>query len=237
MSRTNREPEYHRRIREKTEKDQQTAKTKRQESDNKYNTEKVTAAIKRVEEELGRTNNEQTPQKKRDRCWERFGFLGLWFAGFVGIAAICVGTHDASEQRGVMQGQLEIAQKTLVMTERPWLYVNGNIEFVVLNYRSGNDVTGFRVSTNIKNMGNAIAIDAEVNGVVKASRTRPDYVANIDTPNIDTRDIPCGWITPSRGPIREKLAIPPQKDQGLYFDGSVDPGSLVGTSRKIPNCQ
>ena len=38
--------------------------------------------------------------------WEVLGVMGLWIAAAVGIAAIYIGTHDASEQRGVMQGQL-----------------------------------------------------------------------------------------------------------------------------------
>jgi hypothetical protein len=113
MLRGNGDPEYRRRIREKAEKDQQIAETERREANNKYNIEKIAAAIERVGQKLDRTNDEQTPQKKSDRRWERFGFLGLWFAGFVGIAAILVGTHDSSEQRGVMQGQLNTMQSAV----------------------------------------------------------------------------------------------------------------------------
>jgi hypothetical protein len=126
MSRANQEPEpeYRRRIREKAEKDQQTAEAERQKSNNEYNIHQITAAIKRVQQELGRANDEHTPQKKSDRRWEKFGFFGLWFAGFVGIAAIWFGTHDAREQRGSMQTQLDEIHDEFVSTQRPWVSVD-----------------------------------------------------------------------------------------------------------------
>ena len=114
MPRGNREPEYRRRIREKAEKYQYSAQAKERESTEKRNSDKIGSAIKRIEQELRRTNDEHTPQKNRDRCWERFGFLGLWFAGVVGVVAILVGTYDAQKQRVVMSDQLtEMATQRL----------------------------------------------------------------------------------------------------------------------------
>jgi hypothetical protein len=114
MLRGNGDPEYRRRIREKAEKDQHSTQAKERESAEKRNRDDVSSAIQRIEQELRRTNDEHTPQKNRDRYWERFGFLGLWFAGLVGVVAILVATYDAEKQRGVMQGQLtEMATQRL----------------------------------------------------------------------------------------------------------------------------
>jgi hypothetical protein len=119
------EPEYRRRIREKAEKDQHASEAAKREAKNEGYLGNITVVIQRVEQELQRveqeirtSNDEHTPQKNRDRCWERFGFLGLWFAGIVGIAAIFFGTRDAGEQRKVMQDQLAAMQSAMQQTER-----------------------------------------------------------------------------------------------------------------------
>jgi hypothetical protein len=57
-------PEYRRRIREKAEKDQQTAETERREANNKYNIEKIAAAIERVGQKLDRTNDDKLPKRQ-----------------------------------------------------------------------------------------------------------------------------------------------------------------------------
>jgi hypothetical protein len=114
MSRTNREPEYRLRIREKAEKDKNESEKKRQKAQTESHTSNITAAIHRIKEALERASDEETPQKKRERYWERAGIVGLWAAAAVGVAAIWIGSSDSSKQRGVMQGQL-----TAMQSDRP----------------------------------------------------------------------------------------------------------------------
>lgn len=127
MPRSNREPEYRRRIREKTTQDQERAEAEERESADKNHREKLTAAIRRVEQELSRSNDEDTPHKKNERWWNKWEVLGLWAAAAVGIVAIWFGTHDAGEQRGVMQRQLtsmEDQLKEMQVEQRPYIGID-----------------------------------------------------------------------------------------------------------------
>ena len=106
MSRINREPEYRRRIREKAEKEEQKSADERQETAKRADIHEIVAAIKAIDQKYDRESHKHNTRHKWDRLWEVLGVMGLWIAAAVGIAAIYIGTHDASEQRGVMQGQL-----------------------------------------------------------------------------------------------------------------------------------
>lgn len=124
MSRTNREPEYRRRIRQKAEQDQQNADTKRQKAADNSKYYEIIRSIYAVFQEYQRHNNERRAREQGDRFWEIAGVAGLWLAAAVGIAAITVGTKDAIEQRRVMQGQLSITQNQFTATERPWISID-----------------------------------------------------------------------------------------------------------------
>src|ERR1700730_8994016 len=106
MPRRYSEPEYRRRIREKAEQHKREAENKERGTAEKSYIEHVASAIHRIEQELNRANNENAPEKKRDRYWERGGIVGLCAAAAVGISAIWIGTHDADKQRSVMESQL-----------------------------------------------------------------------------------------------------------------------------------
>jgi hypothetical protein len=88
------EPEYRRRIREKREENQRKAQTEEWKAAQERNVEKITAAIHRVKQELNRSNDENQPQRKSDRRWERAGVVGLWAAAAVGTTAIYIGSSD-----------------------------------------------------------------------------------------------------------------------------------------------
>jgi hypothetical protein len=110
----NGEPKYRRRIREKTDENKHEAEAKERETKEERRIGDLTAAIQRVEQELNRANNERTPEKKRDRLWERFGVVGLWAAAAVGVTAIWIASYEAGKQRRIaerqmitMRGQLE----------------------------------------------------------------------------------------------------------------------------------
>src|ERR1700730_18415529 len=118
MLRCNGDPEYRRRIREKTRQNQESAHRKRDEASREGDIKQITAAIHRVEQELNRTNDENAPEKKRDRYWERGGIVGLWAAAAVGVAAIWIGNHDAYKQRTVMESQLGEMRSASEATKR-----------------------------------------------------------------------------------------------------------------------
>jgi hypothetical protein len=113
--------------------------------------------------------------------------LGLWFAGFVGIAAILVGTHDSSEQRGVMQGQLNTMQSAvgqsgetiatmkaqadimrgqlneMEIARRPW--VTADIKIVgQLTMRDGGSVE-IQTIIILRNPGQTPATETSIDGV------------------------------------------------------------------------
>src|SRR5260221_5386499 len=122
MPRSYREPEYRRRIRDKAAQKKDDTEAEERKTSDKGHIENLAAAIHRVEHELCRSNDESAPEKKRIRRWEKGGVIGLWAAAGVGVAAIWFGTHDASQQRGVMQGQLDEMQAE----QRPWVYAENN---------------------------------------------------------------------------------------------------------------
>lgn len=115
---SNSEPEYLRRAREEAEKDKRETQRKEQETAKERQIENLTAAIHSVEQEFKRRNDEHTPEKYRDRLWQRGGTVGLWVAAIVGLIAICVGNSDSTKQRGVMETTLD----EMRAEQRPWVY-------------------------------------------------------------------------------------------------------------------
>jgi hypothetical protein len=126
------------------------------ESNNESYIEKISAGINRVEQELSRANDENTPHKKWDRRWARAGVLGLWAAALVGLLAIFVATHDAWRQRDAMDQQLAIMQAQ----QRAWIAVEppqtiGPLEFDDSDHRNGSLTATFV----LKNVGHEPAVD------------------------------------------------------------------------------
>lgn len=115
------EPEYRRRIREKAEEYKKKANDERNRATQSANVHEIVLAIKAIDQKYDCERHQQHARHKWDRFWEVMGVIGLWLAAGVGVAAICIGTRDASEQRTVMQGQL-------VAQDRPWLYIVGDID-------------------------------------------------------------------------------------------------------------
>src|SRR6266436_40516 len=117
MSRVNNEPEYRRRIRKKAEKDQQKAETERQKATDNTKQYEIIRSIYTIFHEYQRHYDEDRSRKQGDRFWEIAGVAALLLAAAVGVAAILVGTNDASEQRGAMQRQLT----EMRIERRPWM--------------------------------------------------------------------------------------------------------------------
>ena len=153
MLRTDREPEYRRRIREKAEKYEKEANDKRNLADKISNIHEIVLAIRAINQNYESERHKEQTRKRWDRVWEVAGVAGLWIAAAVRIAAIWVGTHDASEQHGVLQ-------KTLVMSERPWLYMNGRLVTVST---VGTPIAA-RSTGPLTNLGKAIATKIQASG-------------------------------------------------------------------------
>jgi hypothetical protein len=103
-------PEYRRRIRENAQKHKESADKERQKAERESEHEDLATAIHAVEQELHRSSDENAPQKKSDRRWERAGIIGLWAAAIVGVVAIIMGNLDSGRQLDEMQAE-----------QRPWI--------------------------------------------------------------------------------------------------------------------
>jgi hypothetical protein len=154
VPRSYREPEYRRRVRERTAQQERDTATEKREAAEKDYREKLTAAVHRVEQELNRSNDEADPQKKRIRCWEKSGVIGLWAAAAVGVGAVWFGTYDASQQRGVTQRQLTEMQTDSAI-RRAELEPKIRISLALPPGNFG----GWAVQTEFVNTGKTDAID------------------------------------------------------------------------------
>jgi hypothetical protein len=94
--------------------------TKEWETAEENRASELSAAIHRIEEELRRTNNQDSPHKRRERWWNKWEVLGLWAAAAAGVLAIVVSSCDSHEQRQVMAGQLDEMRNG----QRPWISID-----------------------------------------------------------------------------------------------------------------
>jgi hypothetical protein len=101
-------------------KDQPDSYTEGSEASNKCDPKQIIAALHCIKQELNRSNDENSPQKKCDRRWERGGIVGLWFAAIVGLIAVCVSSRDAEEQRGAMNQQLT----AMIGSQRAYVFLS-----------------------------------------------------------------------------------------------------------------
>lgn len=178
----NGEPEYRWRRRQEAEKNENQANREWDKATQDTNIRKIITSIDRIVEYLDRAEDEHSPKNQDDRRWKRREVLGLWAAAAVGVGAVWFGNHDATEQRIVMQGQLdEMAESKrnsdrsaneqlaalkaqvnamkaeMELTERPWVHIK-NIEFtapILFNE------TGIIISINmiIENIGHYPAMN------------------------------------------------------------------------------
>ncbi len=227
MSWNNREPEYRRRIRKKAAKDQHKAANERYEASQSSYVDKIVAAINTIYQHYYRETHKEHTRKKWDRFWEVMGVIGLWLAAGVGATAIWIGTNDASKQRNLMRDQSNVMNKTLVMSERPWLYIKGNINFS--NVQADKNI-GFVASADVQNSGNTIATNTVIAAQIKSVRRTDGFP-------IHPKDIPCGYPT-NPLPIFQNLgptaAVLPKREQNISFSGSVVANTLVANpSRRL----
>jgi hypothetical protein len=155
-----REPEYRRRVRDKTAEDQKAAEREWQEAAQDARIEKIIGSVERLVQQVDRYTDEKAPENKRKGRWERAEVIGLWAAAFVGVAAIWYGTHDASESRKLMQVQLDEMQAE----RRPWVDISVDIQQVQLSW----SVNGVQADTVLSalNSGNSPASNAGAGSVI-----------------------------------------------------------------------
>jgi hypothetical protein len=124
MPRVYRDPEYRRRVREKTEQDRRQTNEERKEADYKYDREQIILSIKSIEQELNRGHDENHPQRKRRQLWNNAGVVGLWLAAVTAIWAILAAKCSADKQYNAMMGQQWVMQGQLDEMrneQRPWV--------------------------------------------------------------------------------------------------------------------
>ncbi len=124
---TNQEPEYRRRIRQRAEQEERAAEREHDEAAENTHVDKVVTPLERAVEKLDSQANESGAENKRERPWKRAEVIGLWAAAFVGVAAVCIGSRDANQQRKVMHDQLTTMQGQLNemrSEQRPWMSIS-----------------------------------------------------------------------------------------------------------------
>ena len=118
--RFDREPEYRRRLRQKAEQQQSNAQHKEWETAQESRTNELSAAVHRIEEELRRANDQDSPHKRSERWWNKWEVLGLWAAAAIGALAVIISSCDSHRQRDVMTWQLD----EMKIDHRPWISVS-----------------------------------------------------------------------------------------------------------------
>jgi hypothetical protein len=152
MSRSYREPEYRRRLREEAQNEQHETGAKQRHRDYQKAIKRIIDAICAITKQRQRDKQDEPRQRRYDRLFQGGEILALVAAAIVGVVAIRVGTMDSKKQRGIMQGQLTemqaasrkaddtiVALKTqaeimrgqlnvsrdeFTATERPWISVD-----------------------------------------------------------------------------------------------------------------
>lgn len=153
------EPEYRKRQRERREQDarKQNATVERnQEAAEEL--KRIRAAVQNIERELHAANDEETPRRRRERCWNHSGTVGLWAAAIVGSLAIYSSTHDSDKQRAAMKSQLDEMQ----VEERAWVSIAGDqaaVEGASMDNQGG---LNFELGAMLRNTGKAPAVHVYV---------------------------------------------------------------------------
>jgi len=131
-----------------------------------------------------RNRTENRHYRNPNIAWARRAFWVVFFytaATFVLLFVNYLVVNAAREQARLMRDQLEVAQKTLVMSQRPWLYVKGNINFVM------GTADNETLNAEIENNGNVIATDVIIISGYISQRIFGGYVFN----QVNGKDISC----------------------------------------------
>jgi len=148
--------EYRRRIRKKAKKQKRESQRERDESAKDARVNKIIATIDSLGEHLDRRRDKSTSEKRSERRWQHAEVIGLWVAAAVGVGAIWVSSHDASQQLSAMQRQLDAMEAD----QRPWLRVITQIrEPISITEWSGTKSITVPLRFNIENFGKSPAVN------------------------------------------------------------------------------
>ncbi len=121
------EPDYRRRRREKTEKDQKSAEREHDKAAEQSYVEQIISAIRGVIQNLSRQHDEDDSEKEWERTWRKLEVFGLWFAAGVGLLAVIISSCDSHRQ-------LHEAHISLIASERAFVFVR---EFQAVSLKDG----------------------------------------------------------------------------------------------------
>jgi hypothetical protein len=155
---------------------QEKAEAKRQKAEQHSDRQEIVSALQRVAEQdkaahyhtkrgerFHRIVEKLTFRLERRKYWlEVAGTAGLWSAAAVGLAAIIVASHDASEQNRAMRDQQDIMKRQMVLMEadqRPWLKPLFKILAPLIFDSQGLQL---RLSGETTNIGKSPAFDAQL---------------------------------------------------------------------------
>jgi hypothetical protein len=159
------EPEYRRRRREEAKENQRSADRERDEATKNSHVEKIIAALNGIIENLKGSQDEKSPKNTGDRRRHVWEIGGLWAAATVGLLAIIIGNHDASQQIGIMQSQLNEMKSQRIITiaqTRANLRRDTSVHALTEGRKpanTGEKIIGFEFSPYWNNAGNTDAID------------------------------------------------------------------------------
>jgi hypothetical protein len=122
VPRFNHEPEYRRRLREKTEKNQHKADDSKGRAELHADRQEVIVALQNLEQQQRTYANQQRIEEddRKGRDWRQFlvdlfGVLGLWAAAAVGIWAVLSTSHDAGIQHTDTRDAFTAVQRAFIV--------------------------------------------------------------------------------------------------------------------------
>jgi hypothetical protein len=199
------EPEYRKRIREKTEQDKRRLKEEEQKSIEYSNIRQIIYSAEQIVKNLERHYDENQPKNKSDRRRNLFEILGLWAAAAVGALAIVTGSLDSYEQREVMNGQLNEA----LAEQRPWIPIPDLKIVGPLIFQPNGDAT-INFGRTIYNTGHSPAINVTEKFKIDAL-TKKSVFNSVD----EEKDL-CGLTRnyAEQDIFRGKMIFPGDRDEG-----------------------
>jgi hypothetical protein len=111
----------------------------------------VIRSVDKISKEIRRANNEEAPNNKTEKRLKKLEIAGLFLAAGVGFVAVLGSALDSSEQRDVMQRQLD----TMEANQRPWADVEiGTLPFPPVDLRE-EGVAAVPMELTIINIGHS----------------------------------------------------------------------------------
>lgn len=177
---------YRWRAHEKAAYNKKSADKKRQEAAEDAHQNKVIIALERIGQEINRAADKAKPKHKREWPWKLAEVLGLWLAALVGLCAIIIGNNDASQQRVVMQGQLD----AMKADQRPWVSL-ASVDGIAISEPltfSADRSAKMRLVYRLRNGGKSPALHVRFNAKIVMLPHIDSYTTEIATAQADFCD-------------------------------------------------